>query len=395
MNQSDVTTQPKKLSRWWAIAIGLGLALLPIHNQWLTQFLTNSKGEVVFFLPAFGYLLVIMGTGFYILNHWNGVKKAGLGDLWLTVPLLVIVAFMGLSGIRVPGGITDKLAPFLMGVSLFALYLVSRQLGAGLFRMLVPFVVIGSVIAIVMGGIFPGKPASMTNGMITNYAAAYAFLLLGTVLNQGKWQTILVLLALVGTLFIGATESLVVVAVIGIIILVRRDFSRKIVAVACVIGGLVIVGLSTGIIVPLFSGNGNLATASSIISGNTSITSEILNRLLSGRQVPIAEAVHNISLLGHGYFTMSTVNGQIVHNIPLIIIDQLGIFAGIAWLVLVFAGIIRTKWKYAWIMVLAMGVFDHYLWTQFQPWVWVLAGVSSTSVIKNDLMFKGVRWTTT
>ena len=78
----------------------------------------------------------------------------------------------------------------------------------------------------------------------------------------------------------------------------------------------------------------------------------------------------------------------IVHNIPLIIVHQIGILAGVSWLFVSIYCTVKTKMKYLWIAVLAMCVFDHYIWTQFGALWWVLVGSSLTTEIKNDYIFK-------
>jgi len=74
--------------------------------------------------------------------------------------------------------------------------------------------------------------------------------------------------------------------------------------------------------------------------------------------------------------------------VPLIIVDQIGPLAGLAWLWVTIACLVKTKWRYAFIAVIALSLFDHYIWTQAAPYWWVLVGVSTTSTIKSDLIFR-------
>jgi hypothetical protein len=43
--------------------------------------------------------------------------------------------------------------------------------------------------------------------------------------------------------------------------------------------------------------------------------------------------------------------------------------------------------KYAWIALLSLCVFDHYIWTQAGIWFYLLIGVSTSSDIKTDKIF--------
>jgi len=154
-----------------------------------------------------------------------------------------------------------------------------------------------------------------------------------------------------------------------------------------VLVGLVGLWAVMGYLIPLYEGNLNVYALMGVVSGNGGIDEGTVQTMTSGRWEVIVERLKSTSILGHGY-SLSTVGGQIVHNIPLIIVHQIGPIAGLSWLFVTVYCAIKTKWKYAWIAVMAMCVFDHYLYTQFTPYWWVLIGVSTSSNIKNDLIFK-------
>lgn len=378
-----------KSNRNWSRVIGFGLAIAPIHNLWLTNLFSTSKGETVVFLPAFGAIFWIMGSLLFIVQRWQKGDRwqDWLGDWRIFVPLLIIALFMGISGFINGEGINGKVAPLLMGLALFAVYVTARKLGASLFRWLMPFVILGAVIAIVLGMLNPGIPASQTNGLITNYCACAGFLIFGTVVNQGKWQWALAALVLVGVFFIGALESVFILGVLGIAVLVRRDFSKHFLIVAGLLVLLVGLWAVLGHLVALYTGNNNLSVLNNIVSGTTPLTYNTAIDLTSGRWEPILNAIRDIHFFGHGY-TLSLVSGGIVHNIPLIIVHQIGPIAGLAWLFVSIWCLVKTKWKYAWIALLAMCIFDHYFWTQLYPLWFCLIGVSATSTIKSDLIFR-------
>jgi len=382
----------EKSNRNWSRVIGFGLAIYPIHNLWLTNLFTTSKGETVVFLPAFGAIFWIMGSLLFIVQRWQKGDKwwDWLGDWRIFVPLLIIVLFMGISGFLTGEGINGKVAPLLMGLALFAVYITARKLGADLFRFLIPFVILGAVIAVVLGILNLGIPASQTNGLITNYCASAGFLIFGAMVNQGRWQWALVTVALVGVFFVGAIEGAFIVVVLGITVLLRRDFSKRFFVVAGV--ATVIIGLWAllGYLEPLYMGNNNIGALSSLLSGQTTLATDTLNTATTHRWGVILDSLKNISFFGHGYtLTVGTsLVGNTVHNIPLIIVHQIGPVAGLAWLVVTVFCLVKTRWKYAWIMILAMGVFDHYLWNQFAPFFWALTGVSVASVVADDLIFR-------
>ena len=369
-----------KSNRKWVIIIGVGLALFPIHNLWLTE-VTSIGGMPILHLPAIGAVIWIMGILLFARNNWRNLDW---GDKKILIPLLVIVASMGLSGFINGESLGDKFSPLFMGMALFSAYVVSRSLGASIFRMLIPFVCIGAVIAVVIGILNPGVPSG---GLITNYCASAGFLIFGAVVNQGKWQWMLIIVALVGVFFIGALEAVFILGILGITVLVRRDFSRRFLIVSGVLAGLVGLLAVLGYLVPLYEGSQNVAALVDVIEGDLPLDEGAITTITTGRQVAIVDAIKNTSILGHGY-SLSTVGGRIVHNIPLIISHQIGPMAAVAWLFVTAYCLIKTRWKYAWIAVMAMCVFDHYLWTQLTPYYWVLVGVSASSTIKSDLIFR-------
>ena len=75
------------------------------------------------------------------------------------------------------------------------------------------------------------------------------------------------------------------------------------------------------------------------------------------------------------------------HNIALLIIDQLGPAAMIAWFAAVIGGIRKTKWKYGFLSLILFGVFQPFVWTMMAPYMWVMSGAATTSV-RSGYIFK-------
>jgi len=191
---------PPATYRCRAIVIGTGIALSPVHNQQLTNL---TAGQ--FFLPAFGYLLLIMGTGLFLLHHWDRVKEAGWGDKRNVFGLAVIVAAISLSGLNYTEW-QDKVAPMGMGVALFGLYATARVLGKELYLPLL----VGALLA-VLGVIVAAllRPGELTGGLVfeRNYDIVVGYIVLGVLLFQHKWRWIAVSLALVGLFLSGSPEG--------------------------------------------------------------------------------------------------------------------------------------------------------------------------------------------
>lgn len=413
----------KRPSKWWAIIIGTGLALLPIHNLWLTQLVTDSSGDTKLFMPSFGYVVLIMGTAIFLINNWERVREVGLGNRRIVGCLLFIVLAIALSGANADGW-QDKIAPLGMGLALLAVYLVARILGKEIFLPLAVGAGIASLGVIIHGFMYPGQT---TGGFIFggNYDIVVGYVLLGTALLYHQKQWMLATVALVGLFFTGADEALFACGVLLIVVLIRRDWSKRILVPACALIVTIAVCTPLGITQQLyFPAVQKTAAAKESIedtpaghiidkvmpdiitvpiikfltpkaetSSETHSTDEMLDEATGGRWTTYWKLLF-IKPLGEGYNLTDFSKHPNVHNVPLVIVQQLGwpgILAGLAWLWISLWCLVKTRWKYAWALILILSVFDHYIWTQLAPYWWVLVGVSSASRLRSDLIFKGIK----
>ena len=355
--------------------IGSGLALSPIHNKFLTDIATTEAGETALFIPAIGYILLIMGTGLFLMDHWETVKANGWGDRKVLVALTIIVVSMALSGLSGAGQdsptIQSRVAPMFLGVSLLALYFAARTLGAGLFRAMIPVIVIGVIVAVVLEIV---DPYNTTGGIITNSTVTAGFFIFGALVNRGKWQWVLCAAAGLGVLVMGALEGMFVAGVLYAAVVVRRDFDKRFWILSGIAAAVVVAGAGLGYLTPIYAETKNLGTLFEVVRGDVPITREALDAITTGRWTINMVVIENLSLVGHG-FTMSVGSGT-AHNMLLVIADQVGIAAAVAWGFVTMYGLVKSPWKYAWCAVIAMSVFNHYLWNQMMPFWWVLVGVN-------------------
>jgi len=183
-------------------------------------------------------------------------------------------------------------------------------------------------------------------------------------------------------------EAVFIVAVLGAMVILRRDVNRQFLIVAGSLASLIVLWVGLGYIAPLYEGNRNLYVLWNLVIGKIPLTMGTMDILTTGRMIHIVNAVKEASLIGYGYSLGIRIGGGTVHNVPLIILYQIGLVAAVAWSFVTVYCLIKSRWKYAWMAVIAMCVFDHYIWTQFAPFWWALAGVSTTSDIKSDLIFR-------
>jgi len=385
-----------KSSRWWGAIIGAGIALSPIHNQYLTQLTTNSKGETLFFLPAFGYLLLIMGTGLFLLNNWNRVKEVGWGDRRIVGCLLFIVLAVSASG-GAYSGLQDRFAPMGMGIALFGVYLTARVIGRDLIIPLAVGSIVASLGIIVHQMVFPGQA---TGGFVfeRNYDIATGYILLGSLVtlplirDRFRLWSVLLLVPLVALMLSGSAEAVFAIGILGLTVLLRRDWGIRTMVIA-----VPLVILVAGI---LFTPELQQAHKLTVwaTTGSTQYMPADRNpdrgTALERRWNTIRDELSDIQPLGKGYNITDFSRDRMVHNVPLVIIQQLGypgILAGLAWLFVSVWCLVRTKWRYLWVSVLALCVFDHFIFTQLAPYFWVLVGVSTApDNVKSDLLFRRI-----
>ena len=385
-----ITDKDKRLQRNNKIlgwTIGTGMVLFAIHSP-------TQPFLALLFLPSFGMALIISGTLFALMLNWHNINwgpKVGY------IPMALLALSIAIAGIVNATEPSKGLAMVLFGGALFGLYLVARTIGRAIFAPFLIGVVIEAVSCIVYGvWISPGQKLG---GLVstTNYAMAVTFMVFGTVvsLHFRRWTLAIIVLALTGLFFTGAPEAVFVVAVLGAMMLVRRDWSRKLwigVGVVAIIG---ILWLMLGGGSQLYSYAFWVAKSSAGIPtyqysgepGGPASGWVLLGSPIVGRWELIVMTLDNLAPFGHGY-TLGEFTTWTVHNVPMVIVDQIGISGAVAWTFATLYFLIRTKWKYAFVAVLALSAFDHAVWTQAAPWWWALCGVASTSNIENDLIFR-------
>ncbi len=400
----------------YAWVIGTGFILVGVHNPG-QPFLSEA------FIPLIGMSVSAFAMLFYLRDHRSEIT---LGPRKIWVPLIIIVAGMASSGVaewaRGNADLQQTIAPLVFGVILFGGYITARILKEDMIAPFAFMVVIESVSCVWAGLTHAGI---RTGGIVgpTNYDMASGFLILGVLFSLKRHQWWLTAVALVGLAFAGAEEAMVAGAVLTLALVIRRDWSKKILLPVGVGVVGVILLLTTNIGTGLYDtaekrinelvimaqggendhgitrpfGEGSVEYPREFITVENENEfliqydyewEETLDNIFWWRWTQYKHAFNQFSWFGNGY-TITEFSLYTVHNVPFLIVDQVGPFASLAWLFVVGYCLIKTRWKYAWLAVISLSLFDHYLWTQVAPWVWVLVGVSTVSQRKNDLIFKG------
>ena len=368
-----------KLASRCSAVIGIGLVLSVIHQP-------DQPFLNLLFLPVIGNLLVIFGAGVIVAN----TSKFSLGPKALWIPLAVISGSIILRPLyalltnQSQWGMNAEWAGAGYGAALFALYLASRYLGERIFKAFIPAVIIASASMVWWGLSHPGvKGGGIVS--VTNYDIIVGFLVFGWVVS-GRHRWWLAPIVLVGLYFTGSPEALFVGGVLGVVVLVRQDWSKRLALVVACLVGIVALTVPFGIPQQLYSYAWGLISAGWLALGFTGTERDALLNVATGHRWLEYWVLSPIRPLGYGYNINNFYYG-IPHNVVLIIIEQVGVVAAIAWVWVVGWGVWKSKWKYAWVAIIALSFWDHYVWTQMGLYLWCLAGASSSSKIESDKIF--------
>jgi hypothetical protein len=379
---TDFRTRAKANSnKIWSWLIGIGLVLFAIHNP-------NQPLLEYAFLPVVGLAISLLSAFFVLSDNW---RHLDFGSKWLWIPLACVGLSIAVSGFVNGSGWGERVAPLLFAIYLFGIYLAARILRDDLFAPFSFAVILAAIGCVVYGIMHPGQ---LTGGFVspTNYDIAAGLLVFGVVVGVWRWRWWLSVVALVGLFFTGAPEGIIGVGILFLAVLIRKDWGRRILLPIGIILIVAIAWFGLGYGQKLYAytawnvTGGVLPTKPEASPSKTQRYFSPYPQLVYRCDV-IEERMSDVGPFGHGY-EVTHFTDYTVHNIPAVAVDQVGPLAGVAWLFVTIYCLVKTKWKYAWTAVIALSLVDHYLWTQVAPWWWALAGASTASVVKSDLIFR-------
>lgn len=350
-------------TRIWTWLLGLGL----VFFAWNTPLQPFRR---YIGLPYVGIVLMVVACWF-LYNHNRAKISLGSKTVWIPLAIIALsIAGSGIAGVF-RGDITlfRAMGIFYAAILFFALYPISRFTGPAVFTPIIWASLIESFSIVVWAATHHWA----TNGGLLhpyNYNIATGLCLFGAIVASSKWRWWLIILATVCLFFSGSAEAIFLLTVICIVSLFNRLERKYVLALTVVVIVVVGIGLMIGANSSLWDTN-LVARIQALTHDNLSVA--------SGYRIGGTWALGSILPLGHGYL----VDGYIEtpHNVILAIIQQVGPLAALAWLYIAIQGI-RVD-RFVWIVFVAMGVFDMFIWTQAAPWFWVLAGVTFRGDIKD------------
>lgn len=321
-------------------------------------------------------LLLLMASVILSLRRdWGGIRT-DVGPKWIIIPYFILVLFS-----LVQWGLNPDTASY-MGVFFLLiagiLYLLGRELGPSVLWAFAPA-------ALVEGGFVIYHVVSrgliQDNNGYTNVSHFGAILmLLGIIFAPPRFRLPLFAVLFIPLILIGSEEAILGLGVLAFVAVIRRDspISGRGLPIAISITILAAILIATGVV-----GNvlpdlnlGRFVSGDALFGGRWSHWSEGASSLASSP---------SHLLLGTG--TTWQLGGDTIHNTPLRISVELGVFAGLSWAVLALGGLLRTRYVYAFSLIVAIAMIDNYMWTHLFPWFWVMLGVSAADALRNDRMF--------
>lgn len=386
-----------------AYILGIGLVLMSLHSEW---FILHQGEKTLIFLPQWGFICMAIVAGTLYLN--KRFTKEHLQPIKLTIAMILLVTFTCITCLANFDG--DQLANALFITCMPLFYLSARVLGKCILWPMVWASVIESISVICYVLFFTSwdsAQALTTGGILseTNYAIGTAFIAFGTVcgfylIRSSDYKAIFLIINLLGMLFTGSPETFVIIGVIGVYLTYKKlidfKYTYAIVMVIVLMGMWFTIGAGSrqydrvGETVSFVS-HGDIAKAESwndntnIDSAGYSIKDSDNLSWGQGRLPAYKRAISNMSFLGHGYYVYQAqeIDGVVirpakVHNVPLVVLDQVGIIPFITWIFITcYCFIISPnhKLKIIWLCLIALGLFNHTTWTVFAPYWWVAIGL--------------------
>lgn len=370
--------------------ISIGLILFTCHSDW---FIYNIGNKTALFLPQIGVMLIGLSTALLIilgeidLRQWP--KKQ------ILIPLSIIILFTIISCLIDFNSKT--ISNIVMILSAYLLYHVGKYYGMKIFIPFAIFSIIESLSVIIMA-ITEVNPHIRNGGLISlyNYSLAKSFIIIGIItglyfIKNTKYKSLFLTINLLGLIFTGSPEVLVIIPFVGLWFIYKKDFSKELVY------GLFIVIIITTLWFTVGHGQKEYNRVSEVttfaLNGDMLKTESWDNNVTEdeyswglGRLPLYKHSIQNISFFGNGYHiysknisneTAEKIEYSMVHNVPLVIVDQIGLIPALAWCYLIGYCLIKYKYKVLWLAVIGLGLFNHTTWTIYAVYVWVLIGITT------------------
>jgi len=344
---------------------GLGLFLFVVHNTALTL---SSHGNVWLFMPQIGFMLML-GV-ITILWPKLDIKNEILSNKLISILLLLFLVNPLILLFIEPSLVNLARELFLM--FLFVCYIIGKKYSIKLNNVF-PVIVIIVSISVIIYNLFitNGNP---TGGILSkiNYDIVIGIMVISTFAYIGKYKSIIIYFMIAGLAFSNSPEGIIALVFFLLTMLIKRDFTKR--SLFTLLALIIVVYM----LAFLVSSDKSYLRIKGDIVNNPITNNDNLDGSWNYRIDSIKGTIENVSILGHGYNPLKYdpfTGRKTVHNVPLIILDQIGILPFLAWIFIMIYCFVKTKWKYLIIGIFSVCLFDHYIFTTMAPYWFVVIGI--------------------
>jgi len=323
-----------------------------------------SAISVAILLLCFAGLLNLRAL---LRNSWQ------VRPLWFAIPFAIIAI-----SVFVNWGIHRDHDSYLMAMMLVVMllcYLLGTVFGRKILWAFLPAAAVQAVAIIVQ---YATDPHRYLSGL-TYYAHIHVpLMLLAALFAPRRWRPLLLGIALAVSILSGSEEWLPGIVAIALIMLLTMDFNRRVLLTAAPVAVVLLVVICTG-------------TGSILYPKLTQERFSSADEVLKMRDEVYAEAYWE---WGESPLTMAfgtgpdyALGGGSIHNAPLKVTHDLGLWAGLAWLGMTFWLSVRSRYRYAFAIIFALSLIDNYFWTYLFPWYFCLLGIAAVDRARDDRIF--------
>lgn len=363
------------------VFIGLGLLLFPLWGA----FTGYPSISAIF---AYGFIIVAC---LYSLLYFRDQVK--LGTQYLYIPLFVL-AFLALLRFAVgQEPITDKVLLASYFIVMIMLYFTAKQKGETLLWFVVPAIILYGLNVIVDGLMHLGVRA---HGLSANCDTIAAMLMFCIFMLRGRWLW-LAPLGFIAILFTGSYWAMSGLVIGGIVYLVmkRKELKWNSRVVKILFVCLLILCISAGL--AFGTGMGQKLLEFNRLEGltqNVHSASDLLRNIdvaSYGRLTFYKYAfVDKFAWLGNGLNNVDNtekvagIGHMLIHNVPSMVMFELGVFGLLAWLATIVYGIWKSKkYRYVLIAVLALSLYggsEFWTWYTFGSYYFLTLGLVGNEI---------------
>ena len=300
-------------------------------------------------------------------NSWQ------VRPLWFTLPFAVIAI-----AVFVNWGLHRDHDSYLMAMVLVVMllcYLLGTVLGRRILWAFLPAAAAQAVAILVQ---YMTDPHRYLSGL-TFYAHIHVPLMLFAALfAPSRWRPFALGAALAVSIISGSEEWLPAIVAIAITMLITMDWNRRVLLTAAPVAIVLLVVITTGMGSILYP---------RLTAERFSSPDEVLKMRDEVYAAAYWEWGESPLTMSFGTGADYALGGDSIHNAPIKVAHDLGLWAALAWLGMTLWLSIRSRYRYAFAIILALSMIDNYFWTYLFPWYWCLAGIAAVDRTRDDHIF--------